>query len=270
MAIRPWRYDGQAAGVAVTAALAGTGSYNPVVDSPGTVTFQTDTPYQGSSYARFSYPASGATGAFQGLSPATSAALHSWTFAFRLRSDITAVTVNSQLAQFRTSTGALYTIRIVWTSGTPTIHLFAGATDLGQVGGVTINDAGTTWYRVTGVVNGTTGDYSIRIRSGADDSLYGSALTGTNAAMVGVINAGTTSGTAGLRVGVAASFTSQALVLDVDDVRFDDGGTAELPAPSTTVISPTFRWDAGTSAYVALDSYRWSGTAYVPLDRATP
>jgi hypothetical protein len=268
MTVRPWLYDGQTAGTAISGTLAGTGAYNPVVDSGGSATYQTDTPYQGSSYARFSYPASGATGAFQGLSPAASAALHSWTLAFRLRSDITAVTVNSQLAQFRTSGGALYSIRIVWTTGTPTIHLFAGSTDLGQVGGVTINDAGTTWYRVTGVVNGTTGAYEIRLRSGADDTLYGSALTGTNAGMVGTINAGTTSGSAGLRVGVAASFTSQALVVDVDDVRFDDGGTSELPKPGVAVLSTTYRWNG--SAYVALNSYRWGGSAYVALDRATP
>lgn len=263
MAVRPWLYDGQTAGTTVTGALSGTGAYNPVVDSPGTVTFQTDTPYFGTSYARFSYPASGATGAFQGLSPASAAALHSWTFAFRLRSDITAVTVNSQLAQFRTSGGALYTVRLVWTAGTPTVHLYAGSTDLGQVGGVTINDAGTTWYRVTGVVNGTTGAYEIRVRSGADDSLYGSALTGTNAGMVGTIATGTTSGSAGLRIGVAASFTSQALVLDVDDVRFDDGGTSELPVPSTSTPSPAYRWTG--SAYVPLDAYRWNGTVYLPL-----
>lgn len=268
MTVRPWLYDGQTAGTAITGLLAGTGAYNPVVDAGGSATYQTDTPYQGSSYARFSYPASGATGAFQGLSPATSAALHSWSLTFRLRSDITAVTVNSQLAQFRTSGGALYSIRIVWTTGTPTIHLFAGSTDLGQVGGMTINDAGTTWYRITGVVNGTTGAYEIRVRSGADDSLYGSALTGTNAGLVGTINAGTTSGSAGLRVGVAASFTSQALVVDVDDVRFDDGGTAELPKPSVAIPSTTYRWNG--SAYIGLNSYRWNGSAYVALDCATP
>lgn len=268
MAVRPWLYDGQGAGTAITGTLSGAGSYNPVVDAGGSATFQTDTPYQGSSYARFSYPASGATGAFQGLSPANSAALHSWTLAFRLRSDITAVTVNSQLAQFRTSGGALYSIRIVWTTGTPTIHLYAGSTDLGQVGTATINDAGTTWYRVTGVVNGTTGAYEIRLRSGSDDSLYGTALSGTNAGMVGTINAGTTSGSAGLRVGVAASFTSQALVVDVDDVRFDDGGTTELAKPSAVIPSTAYRWNG--SAYVPLDAYRWDGTAYVVLDKVTP
>lgn len=101
-----------------------------------------------------------------------------------------------------------------------------------------------------------------------DDTLYGSALTGTNAGMVGTINAGTTSGSAGLRVGVAASFTSQALVVDVDDVRFDDGGTTELAKPSVAVPSTTYRWNG--SAYIGLNSYRWNGSAYVALDRATP
>lgn len=37
-----------------------------------------------------------------------------------------------------------------------------------------------------------------------------------------------------------------------------------------TVVSPQYRWNAATSSYVPLSAYRWNGTAYVAIDKATP
>lgn len=40
------------------------------------------------------------------------------------------------------------------------------------------------------------------------------------------------------------------------------------PDVPPVLVSPTYRWNG--TAYVPLDAYRWGGTAYVPLDRVTP
>lgn len=59
--------------------------------------------------------------------------------------------------------------------------------------------------------------------------------------------------------------------LYLDTVAVDTGVdyTGNFIGPDVpAAISPTYRW-SGT-AYVPLDTYRWNGTAYVALDRATP
>lgn len=66
---------------------------------------------------------------------------------------------------------------------------------------------------------------------------------------------------------------SNATGVYMDDLEIRTGAdyTGTWIGPTVLpLVSPLHRWNAGTSAYVPLDSYRWNGTAYVPLDRATP
>lgn len=61
----------------------------------------------------------------------------------------------------------------------------------------------------------------------------------------------------------------------MDDLALNSGAdyTGTWIGPSVVpVVSTAYRWNAGTSAYVPLESYRWdAGTStYVALDRATP
>lgn len=75
-----------------------------------------------------------------------------------------------------------------------------------------------------------------------------------------------------VRFGKAAA-NSNADGVYIDDLAFRSGtdytgnfiGSSQPP-----VVSPQYRWNPGTSAYVPLNAYRWNGTAYVPVDRATP
>lgn len=65
---------------------------------------------------------------------------------------------------------------------------------------------------------------------------------------------------------------SNATGVYMDDLEIRTGAdyTGTWIGPSVTpVVSTAYRWNAGTSAYVPLATYRWNGSAYVPLDRAT-
>lgn len=219
MTLRTWTYEDGSNGAAITGPLSGTGASNPVVDSGGSATFIDVTPYQGHMAGRYAYTA-GTTGVLQHHAMAATNTVFAFTFAFRLVSDLIGGTI-AVIGQGRNSTGAPFSIRAVAVSGVVSLHLFVGTVDLGQIGTGTIADDGSTWYRVSGEVNGTTGAYAVRLRDAAD-ALIGTTKTGTDAGMVATY--------VGVRVGIIGSL-AQAATVDIDWISVNDGGTSELSAP---------------------------------------
>lgn len=72
----------------------------------------------------------------------------------------------------------------------------------------------------------------------------------------------------GLEIGVMTAVASVQTVR-ADSIQLNDGAGSRIPDYSVApVASPTYRWNG--TAYVPLDTYRWNGTVYVALDRATP
>lgn len=261
MAQRYYDYEAGSNGVALTGALLGPGASNPVVGAGGSAMFADNTPYRGSLHGRYSYPIGDATGTLQQVTPEGTHTSLSWTFAFRIGTDL-AVATWANIASFRISGGPLYSVRIEWTNpgAVARLYLFAGSSNLGQIGNTTLSEDGATWYRVSGEVDGSSGSYTVRLRQGSDDSLIGTPLSGANAGMVGTITAA--------RLGINGTVAA-ALVIDVDQIGFDDGVLTEMP-PSITAASPIA--DAGAhqavlpGATVQLDgtastnttSYTWS------------
>ena len=50
------------------------------------------------------------------------------------------------------------------------------------------------------------------------------------------------------------------------DMGADYAGSFIGPSVAPATSSPAKRWNVATSAYVDLDSRRWDGTKYVPVD----
>lgn len=222
-------FEGGSNGLAITGSAVGTGAANPVVDAGGSATFQSGTPYQGLLFARYSYPVGGTTGVLQSFSLVAPNALVAATFAFRLGSDLAGATT-ANICSFRSSGGQVFSIRVVWSSGTPTLHLFNSSNvDLGQIGTGSLTE-GSTWYRVSLQINGTTGAITVRLRNGLTDALIGSAFTITDAGLVGTFTQ--------VRVGIIGTVAANCII-DVDYLVLNDGATTEIAAPVDQLPSPS-------------------------------
>ena len=124
-----------------------------------------------------------------------------------------------------------------------------------------------TWFRVEALIEQGTGAADGRIRlayflgddtTAVQDSgwITGLALGGDGAGIDSVV-LGKTSGAAS-----PASFMDDAAANTGADYTGSFIGSSVVPAAS----SPAKRWNVATSAYVDLDSRRWDGTKYVPVD----
>lgn len=101
----------------------------------------------------------------------------------------------------------------------------------------------------------------IQSTPGKWDSPVGSAVSTSTANL-------NTDDIIGFEFGVMTAVASVQTVRG-DTFQLNDGAGSRIPDYSTaTTTSTAYRW-SGT-AYVPLDAYRWNGTAYVALDRANP
>ena len=124
-----------------------------------------------------------------------------------------------------------------------------------------------TWFRVEVLIEQGTGGADGRMRlayflgddtTAVQDSgwITGLALGGGGTGIDSVV-LGKTSGAAS-----PASFMDDAAANTGADYTGSFIGSSVVPAAS----SPAKRWNVATSAYVDLDSRRWDGTKYVPVD----
>lgn len=250
MGDRIWDFTGGADGVDITTANGGTGLTTVTKDAGNTIKFETDNPYYGPSTARITALAASATGSFVTLVPDVVDPIFTFSFPFILESDLTGATSNTFVAA-RLASSTLWSIREVWVGGLAQLQLWRGGTTsaIGQIGSGSLVEGNSTWYRVEGTVNGTTGAYSVRLRDGATDNQIGTTLSGTDAALVGTI--------VGARVGSVGS-VNQALAMRLGYTVLRTGSSTPIDPPdaepvplSTPVVTITGATDP--SAFGAED-----------------
>lgn len=123
------------------------------------------------------------------------------------------------------------------------------------------------WIRAEMLVEQGTDNTNGRLRAGifAGDSLTPLSesgwVTGLN------LGAGVPWPLNRLRFGKGA-LNSLAAGVYMDDLAVNTGAdyTGSWIGPEKSASSPSYRWNG--TAYVPLESYRWNGTAYVPIDRS--
>lgn len=160
---------------------------------------------------------------------------------------------NRRLSARVTDTGI---IRMVDTSGTAFNLVGAGVISAGTKVRIAFEFTGGST-----TASSVTAQAYIQSVPGKWDSAVGSAVSTTTANL-------SVDDLVGFEFGVMTAVASVQVVRG-DSIQLNNGTGSRIPDYSPAITtSPTYRWSG--SAYVPLDSYRWNGTAYVALDRATP
>lgn len=159
---------------------------------------------------------------------------------------------NRRLSVRITSTGAVV---LLDAASTQTTLIAAGVLTAGAKFRIALEFVGgsTTASTITAQAYALSG--------GTWNTAVGNAVSRTNANL-------NTDDLAGMEIGVMTAVASVQTVR-ADSIQMNDGAGSRIPDYSVApAASPTYRWNG--TAYVPLAAYRWNGSAYVPLDRATP
>lgn len=221
MTLKIYDYESGTNSVNITAGNSG-GTAPTLQD--GTATFTNESPFDGTLCGRYSYLANGIAGVWQRFTPAATNPQLSTRISFR----VAGFTGNSQaaVALWRGASTTICNLRIISWNGGMAAYIYspAGGTNLvAELGPVTNGE----WYSFTSVVNGTTGAYTFKLYD-SDNSLIGTAKTGTDANLVGTV--------VSMQVG-QNSVEAIDLQVDIDYVAFDNGSSAEI-SPALSLLKP--------------------------------